>query len=123
MRVANFCNLDPVTLFSTSTMRSIYYVSSMIDSIEWKSHRSMSIRMVNVFRVLISAMYGVKSEDGDSDPMMEIEDKTEDHDKIALELAIKARQSQDNLIQSYNDLAATLQEQDRKKAERERGMK
>lgn len=95
----------------------------MIDSIEWKSHRSMSIRMVNVFRVLVSAMYGVKSEDGDSDPMMEIEDKTEDHDKIALELAIKARQSQDNLIQSYNDLAATLQEQDRKKAERERGMK
>ena len=75
--------------------------------------------MVNVFRVLLGAMYGTTIEDEDRDPNDKVEKSiTTTQEKQSLELAIAARQQKENQLQSYNDLAATLAESNRKLNER-----
>lgn len=90
----------------------------MIDSIEFDQQKSLAIRVVNLVSRMVGFMYGSKNQgdDEDQNPYLKSLSKksSEDSDKKSIELAIKARQSQSDQLQSYNDLARTLAEKNSK---------
>lgn len=58
-------------------------------------------------------------EDNDKDPFdRQSETQPDNNEKIMIDLAIKARQSEQAQLESYNDLARTLDEKNRQLTER-----
>lgn len=108
-------------LLAKYTMNQIYYIKQLIENHRWEEQRSLALRVVNVFGILVGAMYGSEVEDKDAPPnfrteQQELETGTVEQQEAAIKKMLSARQTHEQQVESFKSLERMIAARDEKAA-------
>jgi len=103
----------------------IFGFEELVELNEWRSNKSLSLRVSNMIGLLIHRMYSKEEiEDKDTDPELELyaqlDQPSLEQEELALKTLLASRQTLEHQIESYRRLERSLQDQSNKQAQERR---